>query len=647
MGEPRPEIGGRLGPRATGHADGQPPGGAGAPAEHTGDRGGALLAGEERLHDRRGLGDGAAQRVGPSGEQDGDDRPAGVEQRVEELLLGPGQREGLGVAALAAGAAAEQARPVAEDGDDDVGLTGRVHRLADAGEVAVVDAGAAGDGDVRVGELGGQRVVQRGQVDADRDLRVPHPDVPREGVAAEHGGRLGGVGADQGDAARPGQRQGAVVGQQDDRLLGDLAGQFPVLGPVQVDAAAQRLRVRQVHAVERGRDGAPVRVEQAEQRLLGEDAAHRPVDQCLRDPALGDRLDQRGAEGLDGGQFDVDARPQRGARGVGPVGGEAVQGLQEGDAEVVGDDGSLEPPGVAQQPGQQRLVGRGRHTVDVGVGVHDGAGAALAHGHLERRQQDVGPFAGAHGRGGEVAAGAGGGVADEVLEGGDDPGGLQAPHVRGADGADEVRVLADGLLHPSPAGVADHVEDGGEALVDADGPHVAADGGGHAAHHVRVEGGAPGQRHGVGRGAPGGEAGQALLVRDGGNAEAAGGGDAGLGAHEGERAEGGVDGDGAEGPGELAQSGGDEDVEVDGLLHVVLVGGDLAALVGGAHPHSVELGDLLLEGHRGDERVDSGGDGVVGVVPQGLFGGGLYGHVGSHFPPTPIRPWTRARRANR
>ena len=39
-------------------------------------------------------------------------------------------------------------------------------------------------------------------------------------------------------------------------------------------------------------------------------------------------------------------------------------------------------------------------------------------------------------------------------------------------------------------------------------------------------------------------------------------------------------------------------VEVDVVVHVVLVRGDVAAVVGGADPDAVELGDLLVEGHR-------------------------------------------------
>ena len=60
-------------------------------------------------------------------------------------------------------------------------------------------------------------------------------------------------------------------------------------------------------------------------------------------------LDERLAEGLDGGQLDVDAGVEGGAGGLGPRAGDAVQHAQEGDAEVVGDDGAVEAPGVAQQ----------------------------------------------------------------------------------------------------------------------------------------------------------------------------------------------------------------------------------------------------------------------------------------------------------
>jgi hypothetical protein len=76
----------------------------------------------------------------------------------------------------------------------------------------------------------------------------------------------------------------------------------------------------------------------------------------------------------------------------------------------------------------------------------------------------------------------------------------------------------------------------------------------------------------------------------------------------------------------LTETGGEQRREVDVLLHVVLVGGDLAALARGADPHAVELRDLFLKGHRVHEGGDANRDRDVGVVPDGgrfaLLGGG-------------------------
>ena len=93
-----------------------------------------------------------------------------------------------------------------------------------------------------------------------------------------------------------------------------------------------------------------------------------------------------------------------------------------------------------------------------------------------------------------------------MLERRDDAGGLHALDVRRGDGADEVRVLADRLLHASPARVAHDVEHGREALVHAERAHVGADARAHLAHQRRVERRAPAERHRVGGRAPGREA---------------------------------------------------------------------------------------------------------------------------------------------
>ena len=50
---------------------------------------------------------------------------------------------------------------------------------------------------------------------------------------------------------------------------------------------------------------------------------------------------------------------------------------------------------------------------------------------------------------------------------------------------------------------------------------------------------------------------------------------------------------------------GQQRVEVDVVVHLVLVRGDVAALVGCPDPDAVQLRELLVERHRRDERLDA------------------------------------------
>ncbi len=293
-----------------------------------------------------------------------------------------------------------------------------------------------------------------------------------------------------------------------------------------------------------------------------------------------------------------------------------VQALQEADAEVVGDHGAGEPPLLAQQPGQQPRIGGGGHPVGLRVGRHHRPGAALAQRHLERRQGDVRELPYARPHRGQVPGAHRGGVPREVLERGDHTGRLQAAHIGRADGADQVRILADRLLDASPAGVADHVQDGGQALVHPGRAQVPADVPAHLLDQLRVEGGAPGERHRVGGRPPGGEAGQALLVRDRRDAEAVRGGDPALGPGQGARTDVGVHGRGAEGAGQLAEAEFDQLVPVVLGGHLALQRGDSVAVRGGAHPHAVQLGGLLLQGHPGQQVGHPGVGGQGGVAPR-------------------------------
>ena len=240
------------------------------------------------------------------------------------------------------------------------------------------------------------------------------------------------------------------------------------------------------------------------------------------------------------------------------------------------------------------------HAVQVDVGGHDRP-RARPQRHLERRQQHVGQLPRADGDRGHVAPAARGGVAGEVLQRGHHPGRLQPAHVAAADQADQVRVLADRLLHPAPAQVADHVKDRGQALVHAVPAHRRPDLRGHPLDELRVERRAPAQRGRVHGGLPGQHPGQALLVHHGRDAEAAGRDDLVLEHGHGTGAVGRGHRGGAEHPGELADPGIEQGVPVRHGRGVVLVRHDLAARGVHADPDAVELGDLFPQGHAGEQ----------------------------------------------
>ena len=314
-----------------------------------------------------------------------------------------------------------------------------------------------------------------------------------------------------------------------------------------------------------------------------------------------------------------------------------MQGVQEADREVVRDHRPREPPGIPQQPGQQGRVGRHRDPVHVGVGVHHRPDAALPHRHLEGSRHHVEELPRAHRDRRQIPSGTRGGVADEVLQSGDHPGGFEPPDVRRRDPSDQVGILADGLLDPAPAQVAHHVQDGGQPLVNAKRRHVGPDPPSHPLDQIGVESSPPAQRNRIGGRLPGGEPGQALLVGDRRQAQPALSHDPALGAQQRDRADRGVDRRGAERTGELAQPAGQHLVQVDRVGHLVLVRRDVLAVPGGAHPQAVELGDFLGHGHLGDQRFDPIVEGKRGVMPRP--GGGGLGHGGHPFT-APVRPPT-------
>ncbi len=132
----------------------------------------------------------------------------------------------------------------------------------------------------------------------------------------------------------------------------------------------------------------------------------------------------------------------------------------------VGDVDPVEAPFAAQDLVDQVVVlGHGR-AVDGVVGGHDAPGVGVLDDRLEGGQVQLaqGSFAHQVVHGEAVGLGV---VGDEVLDGGADTAGLDAPDVRGADPAGEVRVLAVGLEVAAAQRGTVQVDRGGEQDVDA------------------------------------------------------------------------------------------------------------------------------------------------------------------------------------
>ena len=218
-------------------------------------------------------------------------------------------------------------------------------------------------------------------------------------------------------------------------------------------------------------------------------------------------------------ELDVDARLEGERARLADRAGHPVHDLRERDRPVVRDHDALEPPLVAQHARQQPRVRRDRQPVDVAVGVHHRARAALPDRHLERREQHVAQRARADRDRRVVPSRLRRRVPGEVLQRRDDVARLQPADVCGADHADQIGVLAERLLDAPPAVVAHDVEHRRQPLVDADRVHALPDRARHPLHDLGVEGRRPRQRGRVDGGVERGEPRQALVVRDRGHAE--------------------------------------------------------------------------------------------------------------------------------
>jgi hypothetical protein len=104
-------------------------------------------------------------------------------------------------------------------------------------------------------------------------------------------------------------------------------------------------------------------------------------------------------------------------------------------------------------------------------------------------------------------------------------------------------------------------------------------------------------------------------VRDGRQSKAARVHQAALRACQLRSADGGVDGRGAERPGELSEPVGELPIDVDVLGELVLGGRDVILSGRDPDPERVELCDLLPEGHLLHQRPDALGGGPADFTP--------------------------------
>ena len=329
-------------------------------------------------------------------------------------------------------------------------------------------------------------------------------------VALEQPAVVGGRADHRQLADGPGERQHAVVGQEDDGLGGGGPGQRHV-GWI----------------LEHRRDPAGVdirRLEQPQAQLADEHPADGGIHRGHGHPPSGKRRLQRLAEAVEGGQLQVQTGGDRLDRGSGTVGGHPVVAGEQRHGEVVGHHHPVEAQLPAQQVGEQLRGPTARQSVDAAVRAHDRGQARLPDGRCERLRVHLAQLSRPDLHRGVVAPSLREPVGKEVLARGQDPAGqvagLHAPHVGRSQGAHQDGVLPVALLQPSPSRVSGDVQHRGQAVARPDGEQLAA----HGPRDRFDQGWVPtaGEAEGLGKDGrpPGAVAGQGLLMDDQRDAQA-------------------------------------------------------------------------------------------------------------------------------
>ncbi len=191
--------------------------------------------------------------------------------------------------------------------------------------------------------------------------------------------------------------------------------------------------------------------------------------------------------------------PGRGA----PIPGQPVV-HQLGDGVPVTHDEAVEAPLLPQDPGHQLPVRRGRDSVQVAEGRHEGDDTGLQ-GRPERREVDVAQLPLGDVGGVVVLPALAGAVPGEVLGAGGDVApvrqivALEPLHHGSRQNGPQVRVLSQALGDTAPAGVARDVDHGGERPVHAGPGRLQCRHPGPLSHPLRVPCGGLSQRNGEDR----------------------------------------------------------------------------------------------------------------------------------------------------
>ena len=343
--------------------------------------------------------------------------------------------------------------PVAEDEHDDVRLLRRRHE-------------APAGGEERAHAVQGSRDRARGDGGPARARHLPGAQAPiaelREGivgVGAEHDDRAGGPDPAAGGASR---RLSSFLSRTSDsraalRLTATCSSQ-----PITLAIRSGSLRP--------GFSKSPMRNLSASTRRTVASSSR------LGQEAMPDSL-EAAVEELRRGHDEIVARLDGQGGGLGVVGADALVPHEAAHVVVIGDEHAFEAPLLLEHFDEQPAVDRRGQAVDGLVARHEGH-AALAGSPLEGREE-IGSELAARELGlGGVTAAQGLRVAGVMLGGGKHGIGIaqalalvSADHRRG-ELADEVGVLAEGLVDPAPAQVPRDAEHRRECPLDARRAHL-------------------------------------------------------------------------------------------------------------------------------------------------------------------------------